>query len=120
MPLSDAREAKEQAPRSGSAQPRSFGIGFTMAIFVSGLAFGTGHRLGVAKLAVLLGSLISALVAMAVGRLVLRPAEAGQIAATADEAEASTEYGSTGVSARELDRGRGARDGGRRNAATQK
>ncbi|MDC0684567.1 Na+/H+ antiporter NhaA [Sorangium atrum] len=68
------------------------GIGFTMAIFVAGLAFGTGQRLGVAKLAVLLGSLFSALVAMAVGKLVLRPAQAGQIAATADEAEASTEY----------------------------
>ena len=68
------------------------GVSLGMAIFVAGLAFGTGQRLGVAKLAILLGSLLSALIAMAVGKLVLRPAEAGQIAARADEAEASTEY----------------------------
>jgi NhaA family Na+:H+ antiporter len=42
------------------------GIGFTMALFISGLAFpGTGLE-GQAKLGILLGSLVSAVVGVAI------------------------------------------------------
>jgi NhaA family Na+:H+ antiporter len=48
------------------------GIGFTMAIFIAGLAFPEGPLLETIKLAVLSGSTLSALVGMGVGRLLLR------------------------------------------------
>jgi NhaA family Na+:H+ antiporter len=69
------------------------GIGFTMAIFIAGLAFGAAASLGVAKLAVLLGSFGAMVVAMGVGRLLLPSSLAPEIAATTpDQAESSTEY----------------------------
>jgi NhaA family Na+:H+ antiporter len=68
------------------------GIGFTMAIFVAQLAYADPAHLSAAKLAVLVGSTVSAVIALAYGRFVLRePAADERVAATADEAERSTE-----------------------------
>ncbi len=67
------------------------GIGFTMAIFIAGLAFSNASHLNGAKVAVLAGSAVAAVVALAFGRLVLRPrASADPPDVTVDEAEAST------------------------------
>jgi NhaA family Na+:H+ antiporter len=48
------------------------GIGFTMALFIAGLAFPEGPLLETMKLAVLSGSALSALLGLAAGRLLLR------------------------------------------------
>ena len=45
------------------------GIGFTMSIFIAGLAFADTRLLATAKLAVLIGSVSAALLALALGRL---------------------------------------------------
>ena len=67
------------------------GIGFTMAIFVAGLAFPDDADLSSAKLAVLTASIVTALVSFAVGRVLL-PRQRGPLGAgTASEAEASAE-----------------------------
>jgi NhaA family Na+:H+ antiporter len=68
------------------------GIGFTMAIFVAGLAFPDAGHLGVATLGVLVASAVAAVVGLVVGRLLLRPArvEKGAVA-TASEPEAQTD-----------------------------
>jgi NhaA family Na+:H+ antiporter len=69
------------------------GIGFTMAIFIAGLAFADASNLGAAKLGVLLASVIAAVVGLAGGRALLRAALAPDVASiTVDEAEASTEH----------------------------
>jgi len=52
------------------------GIGFTMAIFIAGLAFSDPSHLATAKLAILLSSALAAAVGLVVGRLAL-PAQAG-------------------------------------------
>lgn len=69
------------------------GVGFTMALFVAQLAFATAALLGAAKLAILVASGAAALLALALGRILLRESDgaARAAAATADEAEASTE-----------------------------
>lgn len=67
------------------------GIGFTMAIFIAGLAFPDNGKLGTAKLAVLVGTTVAALWALVFGRLLLPNAPPPDAAATADEAERSTE-----------------------------
>lgn len=68
------------------------GIGFTMAIFVAQLGFSDPGHLSAAKLAVLAGSTVSAIVALAYGRAVLAPPDPSvRMARTADEAERSTE-----------------------------
>jgi len=49
------------------------GIGFTMALFVAELAFGSGALLDAAKLGVLLASALAGVVTLVVGRLALEP-----------------------------------------------
>jgi NhaA family Na+:H+ antiporter len=66
------------------------GIGFTMALFIAGLALPPGPMLETAKLAILCGSLVAAVVAMAVGRIALPAQYDSRAARTAYEAEAST------------------------------
>jgi NhaA family Na+:H+ antiporter len=70
------------------------GIGFTMAIFIAGLAFSDAALLAAAKLAVLLSSGLAAVIGLLVGRLLLsaQPHLAHPGAAmTLEEAEASAE-----------------------------
>lgn len=67
------------------------GIGFTMAIFIAGLAFPDALSLSAAKLAVLVASALSSVVALGVGRLVLPATPGAGVAMSEAEAEASTE-----------------------------
>jgi NhaA family Na+:H+ antiporter len=66
------------------------GIGFTMALFVAGLALPPGAMLETAKLAILCGSFAAAIVALIVGRVVLPARAAPGAARDAHEAERST------------------------------
>lgn len=66
------------------------GIGFTMSLFIAQLAFTDPDALAAAKLGVLAASVVSAVVALVVGRAVLRTDHAGA-ADTADEAESSSD-----------------------------
>lgn len=66
------------------------GIGFTMSLFIAGLALPAGPMLETAKLAILCGSFVAAIVALTAGFLVLRPGLAPGAAATEAEAERST------------------------------
>ncbi len=69
------------------------GIGFTVALFVAGLAFADqSSLLNVAKVGILLGSFTSALLGLALGAWVFRADQAlpTSFAQSADEAEAST------------------------------
>jgi Na+:H+ antiporter, NhaA family len=63
------------------------GIGFTMAIFMAGLALPSPELLTAAKLAVLIASASAAVIALVIGKTVLRQA---RDACTAAEAEASS------------------------------
>ena len=54
------------------------GIGFTMALFIGQLAFVDGASLGVAKLSVLLGSLVAGLAGMVCGLVLLPRAPHGR------------------------------------------
>jgi NhaA family Na+:H+ antiporter len=65
------------------------GIGFTMSIFIAGLAYPPGAHLETAKLAIVVASCGAAVVGLVAGRVVLRGPRDGA-AATASEAEAST------------------------------
>ena len=67
------------------------GIGFTMAIFIAELAFTDPAYLGVAKLAVLIGSLVAGIVGVLAGMLLLSDKAPQGIALSVDEAERSTE-----------------------------
>ena len=68
------------------------GVGFTMALFIAGLAFPAAPDLhGVAKLGVLLASASAAVLAYGLGRALLPLAPAAGSAATAHDAEVSTE-----------------------------
>ncbi|MEZ4223609.1 MAG: Na+/H+ antiporter NhaA [Polyangiaceae bacterium] len=67
------------------------GIGFTMAIFIAGLAFPDAGHLGMAKLAVLVGSGGAGVIALLAGRFFLKPSpELAHVCV--DQAERSTEY----------------------------
>jgi NhaA family Na+:H+ antiporter len=67
------------------------GIGFTMALFVAQLAFVDPRLLAAAKLGVLVASGGAAVLALALGRLLLTPSMVEKVALTADEAESSTD-----------------------------
>jgi Na+:H+ antiporter, NhaA family len=64
------------------------GIGFTMSLFIAQLAFPPGPLLETAKLAILVGSLLSAVAGLAIGAVLLRP-HSGSVASEA-EAENAT------------------------------
>jgi NhaA family Na+:H+ antiporter len=63
------------------------GIGFTMSLFTAHLAFPRGALLDTAKLGILIGSTVAALVGLAYGAATLRPPRPGE-PAFADEATA--------------------------------
>jgi NhaA family Na+:H+ antiporter len=68
------------------------GIGFTMAIFIAGLAFAESPSLlAAAKLAVLLASALAAVAALTIGRLLLPAQPSLDAAATLEQAEGSAE-----------------------------
>jgi NhaA family Na+:H+ antiporter len=67
------------------------GVGFTMALFVAQLAFRDPARLDAAKLGILAASAVAAVVGLVGGRILLPAAVPADAAATADEAERSTE-----------------------------
>jgi NhaA family Na+:H+ antiporter len=69
------------------------GIGFTMAIFIAGLALPSREHLGVAKLAVLVASALAGVVALLAGRFLLPARQDPDVAAlSVDDVEASTRY----------------------------
>lgn len=67
------------------------GVGFTMALFVSQLAFADPLLLGAAKLGVLTASGVAAVLGLVLGRVSLGDFHVPGAATTADEAESSTE-----------------------------
>ncbi len=67
------------------------GIGFTMAIFIAGLAFMDASTLGTAKVAVLIASTIAGVFSLVLGRMLLPRTPPNDVAQTDDEAECSTE-----------------------------
>ncbi len=67
------------------------GVGFTMSLFIAQLAFSDPALLAAAKIGVLLASFFAAVLAIGVGRAILSSAATQGAAATADEAESSTE-----------------------------
>ncbi|MDO9022627.1 MAG: Na+/H+ antiporter NhaA [Deltaproteobacteria bacterium] len=67
------------------------GIGFTMAIFIAGLAFPDGSHLGVAKLGVLIATAAAGLLGLGLGRFTLPAAPPPDAADEPSEAEASAE-----------------------------
>jgi Na+:H+ antiporter, NhaA family len=66
------------------------GIGFTMALFIAGLAFPPGPMLEVAKLGILCASAAAALVGLALGRTVLSAVAPQEAAPDVSTAEGST------------------------------
>ena len=66
------------------------GIGFTMAIFIAQLAFPAGPLLETAKLAILCGSGLAAILSFFAGHRFLKPGQREHTAKTEAEAEAST------------------------------
>ena len=66
------------------------GIGFTMALFISQLAFPPGPLLEAAKLGILCGSGFAGLLSLFIGHRILKTVRSPRAAATDAEAEAST------------------------------
>ena len=67
------------------------GVGFTMALFIAALAFSDAGQLAAAKLGVMVASGVAAVLALVLGRVLLKPTETIGAAVSADEAESSTE-----------------------------
>jgi Na+:H+ antiporter, NhaA family len=67
------------------------GIGFTMAIFIAGLAFEDASHLAAAKLGVLSASLIAGVIGLAAGRVMLPRTPPTGAAQSLEQAETSTE-----------------------------
>lgn len=67
------------------------GVGFTMALFIAQLAFVDPAALGVAKVAVLVGSLLAGVAGVALGLLLLPKSTGPEAAQSVHEAERSTE-----------------------------
>jgi len=67
------------------------GVGFTMALFIARLAFVDVKLLAAAKIGVLVASGGAAIGGLIIGRVWLAPVETAAAAATADEAESSSE-----------------------------
>jgi NhaA family Na+:H+ antiporter len=67
------------------------GIGFTMAIFIAGLAFPDPRMLGTAKVAILVASAIAGVFALILGLILLPKKLQTDVAQTEDEAERSTD-----------------------------
>lgn len=68
------------------------GIGFTMALFIAALAFPPGATLETAKLAILVGSGVAAVLGFVAGRVLLPAVHSASAAPTEAEAEASTQH----------------------------
>jgi NhaA family Na+:H+ antiporter len=66
------------------------GIGFTMSIFIAALAFPAGTNLETAKVGILIGSGVAAVLGFGLGRIVLPSSSPAGAATTDAEAEAST------------------------------
>lgn len=66
------------------------GIGFTMALFIAQLAFSDPTRLGIAKIAVLAGSLVAGVLGVVAGMVLLPKRGQTDVAQSVDEAERST------------------------------
>ena len=66
------------------------GIGFTMAIFIATLALPPGPLIEVAKLGILLASVVASVIGLVTGRVLLRPTTPPEAARTLEEAERST------------------------------
>ena len=66
------------------------GIGFTMALFIATLAFPPGPLIEVAKLGILLASLVASVIGLGAGRLLLRSALPREAGSTLEDAERST------------------------------
>jgi Na+/H+ antiporter NhaA len=66
------------------------GIGFTMSIFIAALAFPPGASLETSKVGILIGSGVAAVLAFALGRVVLTSDSVVGAAKTSAEAEGST------------------------------
>jgi NhaA family Na+:H+ antiporter len=67
------------------------GIGFTMAIFIAGLAFPDAAKVSAAKLGVLAASASAGVLGFVLGKTVLPAAPPVEAAATVEEAERSAE-----------------------------
>lgn len=67
------------------------GVGFTVSLFIATLAFASGAALDAAKTAILLASTGAGVLALLVGRVVLRPVLDPGAAQTESEAERATE-----------------------------
>ena len=67
------------------------GIGFTMALFIAQLAFRNPLYLSVAKISVLVGSLIAGVLGLVVGLVLLKSRATVGVALSADDAERSTD-----------------------------
>lgn len=68
------------------------GIGFTMSIFIAGLAFTDPALLSLGKLAILIGTAGAAIIGLGVGFTLMKPVSADIAKLTATDVERSTEY----------------------------